>query len=122
MKLTALLPLQFILQAVAFIVFFTLADDIKTANWLVSGIIGIIAGLIGIAYAFKSRWDNVSRSFFGIASLAVAIGWGSWAVIAPISQANDPVINITGMLAPAGWLVQIFLAAINRSSPPRQNS
>lgn len=114
MSTKSLLPLQFVLQALAFLVFFMFSDPVETTNELVSGLIGVCAGLVGIAFGVKANWDKASKLWFCLASLCVAIGWGSWVVIAPRFQANDPVINITWLFATLGWFLQILLVFSNK--------
>lgn len=110
MSLNARLVLAFGLQALACLVCFAFVDPTKSMNWLVAGVVGIVAGIFGIAYALARDWDIASKIWFIIGSIGVMIGWGSWVVIAPTTQASDPVINITWFAATLGCFLQVLLA------------
>lgn len=66
-----------------------------------------VASLIGIGFVVAAGVTAKGRAAFQIfaflGSVAGAIGWGSWILVALTSEQGDPVINITGMLCLVGW-------------------
>ena len=70
--------------------------------------LGTLGCVLALAGALAGRRFIPLGSLGTVGALVAGVGWVSWLVVGFTSQPDDPVINITGLLAPPGLALGII--------------
>lgn len=82
--------------------------DLDFNPWIIAGALGTLGCVLALAGALAGRRFIPLGSLGTVGALVAGVGWVSWLVVGFTSQPDDPVINITGLLAPPGLALGII--------------
>lgn len=88
------------LLVVVFFLFSPVRTPPLSTGFLIAAVVAALVQAVA-AWALPARWPLL------LGAVLSAVGWGSWVLVALTSEPNDPVINITGLLAASGLVTSV---------------